>query len=177
MTKEKESFLEKFINPEYSGHKTESGQSRVLGIGSAQKEYFPASGGSAEGGKNGADRPASPKLQRGEEGQLAVDVYETSSAIIAKSIIGGVKSADIDISISNDVLTVKGVRKKQEGTGEEVNYFVSECFWGPFSRSIVLPVSVDADNIKASLKDGVLKIELPKLSNGEKIKKIEIKEE
>lgn len=130
--------------------------------------------------------PASPDLplrqqseasQRGEEGQLAVDVYETNSAIVVKSIIGGIKSADIDISISNDVLTVKGVRKKQEVSGETANYFVAECFWGPFSRSIVLPVSVDAESIRASLKDGVLKIELPKLSKGEKFKKIEIKEE
>lgn len=163
MTKEKESFLEKFIKDP----PIEVGQSANQRTGGAQSEYFPARGGSAEGGKNSASH----------EGQLVVDVYETSSAIVVKSIIGGVKSADIDISISNDVLTVKGVRKKQEEAGEEVNYFVSECFWGPFSRSIVLPVSVDAESIKASLKDGVLKIELPKLSASEKTKKIEIKEE
>lgn len=131
---------------------------------------------SSEYFKNDADRSALP-IKKEEEGQLAVDVYETNSAIVVKSIIGGVKSADIDISISNDMLTVKGMRKKHEAAGGEVNYFVSECFWGPFSRSIVLPVSADTESIKASLKDGVLKIELPKLSGGEKIKKIEIKEE
>ncbi len=156
MSKEKESFLKKIIkeSPDKIGdlQKTDNNL-----YGNSEGEYF--------------------KKNLAREGQLAVDVYETSSAIVVKSIIGGVKATDIDISISNDVLTIKGVRKKQEETDEVANYFVSECFWGPFSRSIILPVSVDADNIRASLKDGVLKIELLKLSGAGKVKKIAIKEE
>jgi HSP20 family protein len=110
-----------------------------------------------------------------QEGQLAVDVYETSAAIVVESIIGGVNSGDINVSVSNNVLTIKGVREKSEDAEENINYFVSECFWGPFSRSIILPCEVDADAIKAAIKKGVLKITLPKLI-GSKTKKIIIEE-
>lgn len=110
-----------------------------------------------------------------EEGQLAVDVYEISSAIVVESIIGGVKSEDVNISVANDVLTLKGVRERADSAGEN-NYFVSECFWGPFSRSIILPVEVDTDGVKATMKNGILKVILPKLT-GTKTKKIKIEEE
>jgi len=110
-----------------------------------------------------------------QEGQLAVDVYETNAAIVVESIIGGVNSGDINVSVSNNVLTIKGVREKIEDAEENINYFVSECFWGPFSRSIILPCEVDADAIKAAIKKGVLKITLPKLIGG-KTKKIIIEE-
>lgn len=114
-------------------------------------------------------------IKKGEDGQLAVDVYETDSAIAVRSIIGGVKAEDIGISVSNDVLTIKGLREKNEEP-ETHNYFVEECFWGAFSRSIILPVKVDADSVKATMKNGILKIVLPKLLGG-KIKKIKIEEE
>lgn len=110
-----------------------------------------------------------------QDGQLAVDVYEIDSAIVVRSIIGGVKAEDIEISAANDVLTIKGVREKNEET-ETHNYFVEECFWGAFSRSIILPVEVDAGNVKATMKNGILKIILPRLVGG-KIKKIKIEEE
>lgn len=110
-----------------------------------------------------------------QEGQLAVDVYETNSAIVVESIIGGVNPDDINVSVSNNVLTIKGIREKNADTDENINYFVSECFWGPFSRSIILPCEVDPDAIKASIKKGVLKITLPKLV-GSKTKKIIIEE-
>lgn len=123
---------------------------------------------------------SSPMVQEEEskevqEGQLAVDVYETTSAIIVESIIGGVNPNDINVSVSNNVLTIKGVREKSADAEENINYFVSECFWGPFSRSIILPCEVDADTIKAAIKKGVLKITLPKLV-GSKTKKIIIEE-
>ena len=111
-----------------------------------------------------------------QEGQLAVDVYETSSAIVAESIIGGVNPDDINVSVSNNVLTIKGVREKSIEADENINYFVSECFWGPFSRSIVLPCEVDVDSIKAAIKKGMLRVTLPKLV-GSKTKKIIIEEE
>lgn len=114
-------------------------------------------------------------VKKTEEGQLAVDVYETDSAIVVKSIIGGIKGEDIGISVANDVLTIKGTREKSEEP-EKHNYFVAECFWGAFSRSIILPVEVDSDDVKATMKNGVLKIILPKLV-GSKIKKIRIEEE
>ena len=110
-----------------------------------------------------------------QEGQLAVDVYETASSIVVESIIGGVNPDNINVSVSNNVLTIKGVREKNIDTAENINYFVSECFWGPFSRSIILPCEVDVDAIKAGIKKGVLKITLPKLV-GSKTKKIIIEE-
>ncbi len=111
-----------------------------------------------------------------QEGQLAVDVYEINSAIVVESIIGGVNSGDINVSVVNNVLTIKGVREKSADADKGVNYFVSECFWGPFSRSIILPCEVEVDAIKAGIKKGVLKIILPKLT-GNKSKKIIIEEE
>lgn len=110
-----------------------------------------------------------------EEGQLSVDVYETDSAIVTISIIGGLGGEDVNISVDNNVLTISGVREKSVET-EEHNYLVNECFWGSFSRSIILPVEVDVDKVKATMKNGVLKVYLPKLS-GNRSKKIKIEKE
>ena len=73
------------------------------------------------------------------EGQLTIDVYQTPNEIVIKSTIAGVKPEDIDISMTNDMITIKGNRKKDEEAKEE-DYYYQECYWGPFSRSIILPV-------------------------------------
>src|SRR3989339_1983185 len=96
-----------------------------------------------------------------EEGQLSVDVYQTINAIVIKSTIAGVKPEDIDISINNDMVTIKG-KRELESTIAEDDYFYQECYWGGFSRSIILPVEIIADKVEASLKNGVLTISLPK---------------
>ncbi len=96
-----------------------------------------------------------------EEGQLSIDVYQTSKAIMVKSTIAGVKPEDIDISINNDMLTVRGKRQMDTKIKEE-NYLYRECYWGSFSRSIILPVEVEAEKIDAALENGVLTITLPK---------------
>jgi len=96
-----------------------------------------------------------------EEGQLAIDVYQTEKAIVVKSTIAGVKPEDIDISINNDLLTIRGVRKVTDEVANE-NYFYQECYWGGFSRSIILPVEVKPDEIEATIENGVLTIKLPK---------------
>lgn len=95
------------------------------------------------------------------EGQLSVDVYDEGDKIIIKSTIAGVKPEDIDISINNEMVTIKGKREQHEEISEE-NYYYQECYWGGFSRSIILPVEVRADKVDASLKNGVLKVVLPK---------------
>lgn len=95
------------------------------------------------------------------EGQLSVDVYQTSNSIVIKSTIAGVKPEDVDVAIENDMLTIRGQRKIDEEIAEE-NYFYQECYWGGFSRSIILPVEVVTDKIDAALKDGVLTVTLPK---------------
>jgi len=95
------------------------------------------------------------------EGQLALDIYQTPTHIVVVAPIAGVKMDDIDVSVTEDVLTIKGKRYLEFDIPDE-DYFTQECFWGDFSRSIVLPTSVDATKIAASFKDAVLKITIPK---------------
>jgi HSP20 family protein len=97
-----------------------------------------------------------------DEGQLALDVYQTDDHIVILAPIAGVKLEDMSVSVTDDVLTIKG-KRHYEKTVEEEHYFTQECFWGDFSRSIVLPASVDTNKISANFKDGVLIIKIPKI--------------
>ncbi len=106
------------------------------------------------------------------EGQLAVDVYQTKDNVVIKAPIAGVKADDIDISISDDVVTLRGERVDEKEVDRE-NYYVQECYWGAFSRSVILPTSVVAEKAQANLKDGVLTIAIPKVAQ-EKVKKIKV---
>ena len=110
-----------------------------------------------------------------EEGQLTIDVYQTDQDIVIKSTIAGVKPEDIDISINNDMVTIRGKRTKDEQINAE-DYYYQELYWGAFSRSVILPVEVDADRAKATIKNGILTIKLPK-SEKIKTKKISVKPE
>lgn len=105
-------------------------------------------------------------------GQLAVDVYETKEKLIVKARTAGVSKNDLDVSISDNTLSVRGTLSAGAEDGVE-NYFVQECYWGEFSRSIVLPVPVKEEEIEASLKDGVLTISFTKLKQ-DSVKKIEV---
>lgn len=107
-----------------------------------------------------------------EEGQLTIDVYQTDQDIIIKSTIAGVKPEDIDISINNDMVTIRGRRSKDEQISAE-NYYYQELYWGMFSRSVILPVEVDPDRTKATIKNGILTVKLPK-SEKTKVKKINV---
>lgn len=161
MMKEKQSFFEKI-----------SGSSRFArGETGGKKTFLKVE----DVDENNSSLKAAEESKEVQEGQLAVDVYETNSSIVVESIIGGVNPDNINVSVSNNVLTIKGIREKSIDMAENINYFVSECFWGPFSRSIILPCEVDIDSIKAGIKKGVLKITLPKLV-GSKTKKIIIEE-
>jgi len=95
------------------------------------------------------------------EGQLALDVYQTQNEIVIVAPIAGVKMADINVSVTEDVLTIKGKRYLEFNIPDE-DYLTQECFWGDFSRSIVLPSSADTSKINASMKDAVLKISIPR---------------
>lgn len=106
------------------------------------------------------------------EGQLAVDVYQTKDTVVIKAPIAGVRPDDIDVAISEDVVTIRGDRKDEKAVEKE-HYYVQECFWGSFSRSVILPTSTIADKAVASLKDGVLTIEIPKVVQN-KVKKIKV---
>jgi len=109
-----------------------------------------------------------------EEGQLSIDVYQDPKNIIVKSTIAGVKPEDINISLNNDMLTIRGKREMTEEIAEQ-DYLYRECYWGNFSRSIILPAEIQSDKIEASLENGVLTVILPKAKNSKQIS-VKIKE-
>jgi len=108
------------------------------------------------------------------EGQLAIDVFQTEKELVIQSAVAGIKLKDLDISIEKDRLAIKGKREKQV-EDKEINYFYQECYWGPFSREIILPAEVDPSKAQATFKEGILTIRMPKIER-EKKKKIEVKE-
>ncbi len=110
--------------------------------------------------------------QEQTEGSLTVDVYRDEGDIVIQSTIAGATSPDIDISILNDMVTIKGSRQPETKV-RSGNYYYQELYWGPFSRSIILPEEVDADGAKASMKNGILTIRLPTLEKS-KTKKLKI---
>lgn len=107
------------------------------------------------------------------EGQLTVDVYQTPSEIIIKTIVAGVRPEDLDISITRDMVTVRGKRETERMVSEG-DYFHRELYWGSFSRSVILPQEVDVDEAEAMEKHGLLTIRLPKL-NKDKQTKLKVK--
>ena len=106
------------------------------------------------------------------EGQLSVDVYQTKDELVIQSAIAGIKPDSLDISLEGDVVSIKGKREKPNN--EEGDYFTKECYWGQFSREIILPVEVDPNRAKAAMKDGILIIRMPKIFR-EKKRKIMVK--
>jgi HSP20 family protein len=120
-----------------------------------------------------ADQSKWSSFGKEPEGQLAMDVYQTEEELVLQSAIAGVKPDSIDISIEGDMVTVRGNREKPQEE-ENANYFYQECFWGPFSRQIILSVEVDPSRTEASLKDGILTIRMPKIER-ERKRKIMVK--
>lgn len=113
--------------------------------------------------------------QEKADGSLTVDVYRDEGDIVIQSTIAGATSQDIDISILNDMVTIKGARQP-EAKVRSGDYYYQELYWGTFSRSIILPEEVDADGAKASMKNGILTIRLPTLQKAKtKRLKIELK--
>ena len=102
------------------------------------------------------------------EGQLSLDIYQTDKDLIIKSTIAGANPNDIQIYLKNDLLTIRGKRNLPADV-TDANFLFRECYWGPFSRSIILPVEVQADKIKASMDNGVLTIILPKAPQAKQI--------
>lgn len=107
------------------------------------------------------------------EGQLNIDMYQTKDNVIIKSTIAGVRPEDMDITVANDMVTIKGARKREETVSED-DYFYQECYWGNFSRSVIVPVDIDSEHIEADLKDGILTVVVPKAAKA-KTKKIKVK--
>jgi HSP20 family protein len=107
------------------------------------------------------------------EGQLNIDMYQTKDNVIIKSTIAGVRPEDIDITVANDMVTIKGSRRKDESVPQD-DYFYQECYWGNFSRSVIIPVDIESEEIEADLKDGILTVIIPKAAKA-KTKKVKVK--
>ena len=103
-----------------------------------------------------------------EEGQLSVDVFRDENELVIVSTMAGVKPEDVDVSVHGDLLTIRGKRSLDKQVSQE-HWFYRECFWGSFSRSVVLPYDVAGDSAKASLKDGLLTVRIPIQSKGKKV--------
>lgn len=112
------------------------------------------------------DQAASPEEEpQNEEGELTVDIYDKGDSIVIQSTVAGVSPEDLDVSITNDSVTIRGGRERKEEV-EEKNFYYKELFWGSFARSIVLPEEIEEDAAEATLKHGLLTIHLPKRRKG-----------
>ena len=190
MTKQKKSFMDKIINSnkkegkrdsesvdlEKSNENNEDVSREIEAIKKIERENSKENkyekNGSFESDRennNGKENNDS------EEGQLTIDVYQSGGFIIVKSIIGGARSDDLDISITNDMVTIKGVRKNPDEVKAE-DYYYQECFWGNFSRSVILPCDIKTDEVRATMKNGILVIKLPKIEKNSSMK-IKVEEE
>ena len=108
------------------------------------------------------------------EGQLSVDVAQTKDEIIIVALLAGCRPQDVELHLHSDVLTIRGQRKSPILV--EANYFFRECYWGKFSRTIVLPVAVKEEMTRAEFKNGVLTVVLPKANNDGNIPIIVVEE-
>ncbi|MFT5036881.1 MAG: HSP20 family protein [Candidatus Azotimanducaceae bacterium] len=105
-------------------------------------------------GQNGEEEP--------QEGELPVDMFQTGDAIVIRALVAGVSPTDLDIAITRDMVTIKGVREEYQESADD-DYFHRELFWGSFSRTLLLPEEVLIDEADAQEKHGLLEIRLPKV--------------
>ena len=111
----------------------------------------------------------SEEISDEEEGQLAIDMYQTPTEIIIKTMVAGVKPEDLDISITRDMVTVRGRRSETyENSGND--FFHRELYWGSFSRTIVLPAEVEIEEAEAKEQHGLLILTLPKIDKNRQSK-------
>lgn len=111
--------------------------------------------------------------QQEEEAQLTVDMHQTPDSIVIEAMVAGVKPEDLDVSITQDMVTINGKRSKSTQMSDD-NYYYQELYWGGFSRSILLPQEVDSEEAEATMKNGLLTIRLPKLDKT-RVQKLRIK--
>ncbi len=103
-----------------------------------------------------------------QDGELVVDVFETNSDFVVLAAIAGVQIKDVDISLEKDMMVIKGNRQDPHNQPEK-KYFYQECYWGPFSRKIILPENIDIDQADAQMDKGVLTIKIPKTEDRGKV--------
>lgn len=106
-------------------------------------------------------KPVSQSEIFDQDGELVVDVFETGEHFVVLAAIAGAQIKDMDISLEKEMMVIKGHRKDPHEHPEK-KYFYQECYWGPFSRKIVLPENIDVDKADAQMDKGVLTITIPK---------------
>ncbi len=136
---------------------------------SAVEEEFSFDDLESGGGKAGSLPALAHHEADAAEGELAVDVYQTPTHIIIKAMIAGVRPEDLDVSITRDMVTIRGKRERAT-EGSSGDFFFQELYWGAFSRTIVLPQEVEIEEAEAVEKHGLLIIKLPKLDKGRQAK-------
>lgn len=104
-----------------------------------------------------------------EEGQLTVDVYQTTSEIVIKTMVAGVRPEDLDINITRDMVTIKGKREAAKEIDDQ-DYFHKELYWGSFSRTVMLPEEIEVEEAEAVERHGLLVIKLPKIDKAKQNK-------
>jgi len=104
-----------------------------------------------------------------KDGELPVDVYNDKDEIIVKTMVAGVRPEDLDVSITRDIITIKGTRQEEQETIRD-NYHHQELYWGSFSRTIMLPAEIDIEEAEATEKHGLLILTLPKIDKEKKTK-------
>ena len=124
--------------------------------------------------KDVGDAEEAKDIAAESEGQLTVDVYQDGENIIVESTVAGVDPENLEINITNESVTIRGTREREK-TIEDKDFFYQECFWGTFSRSVILPYEVDPEKSTAAIsKNGLLVIKMPRLDR-KKAKKLHVK--
>lgn len=108
------------------------------------------------------EETVSPFEPEEKVGQLTVDVHQTNDYIVVKTMVAGVRPEDLDITITRDMVTIRGKREEERAIQDD-NYFIRELYWGSFARTITLPEEVDVEEADAIEKHGLLILKLPKL--------------
>lgn len=109
------------------------------------------------------------------EGQLSVDVFRDGNTLVIRSTAAGADPDQLDISFHGDLLTIRGVREVDDHVAED-DWFYRECYWGAFSRSIVLPYDVAPERAEATIKNGILEIRLPIVASSERSIKVKVRD-
>jgi|JI6StandDraft_1071083.scaffolds.fasta_scaffold71888_2 HSP20 family protein len=119
--------------------------------------------------KDGGDNDFSQSIMEheDEEGQLTVDIYQTATDIVVQTMVAGVRPEDLSITITRDMITIKG-RREENKTINSDDFFVRELYWGSFSRTILLPQEVEPESAEAIERHGLLVIKLPKIDKTKK---------
>ncbi len=158
-----ETFFENLARGAAAEHAGTEAETEASEMGNYEVE-LARSEGAVTARPSAASRAARTKAEAdGPEGQLAVDVYQRPDAIVVEAAIAGVKPDDIDINVTTDSISIKGLRYREEQVGDD-DYLYQECYWGRFARSIILPQEVDPDGAQVMFRNGILTIRLPKSS-------------